>query len=187
MIHDDCLLRRYREGSQEAACELYQRYGARVRGLVQSRISPQLMQRIEPEDLVQSVFRRFFERARDGDYHVPSGEDLWGLFLVLTLNRLRTEETFHRALKRDIRRTVRGELLNYALEAAIPQQKETYEAFQLSLEDMLQHLPDQNRAMVELRIEGYEVEQIAQKVGRSKRTVERCLQDVRRKLKQQME
>ena len=38
-----------------------------------------------------------------GDYDVPPGEELWGLLLVIALNKIRTEETFHRAAKRDVR------------------------------------------------------------------------------------
>ena len=39
-------------------------------------------------------------RVRQGDYDVPAGEELWGLFLVIALNRLRAEEKFQRADKR---------------------------------------------------------------------------------------
>ena len=39
----------------------------------------------------------------EGDYDVPPGEELWGLLLVIALNKIRTEETFHRAGKRDVR------------------------------------------------------------------------------------
>jgi DNA-directed RNA polymerase specialized sigma24 family protein len=36
--------------------------------------------------------------------------------------------------------------------------------------------------MVELRVEGYEVAEVARKTGRSRRTVERILQEARLKL-----
>jgi DNA-directed RNA polymerase specialized sigma24 family protein len=48
--------------------------------------------------------------------------------------------------------------------------------------EALDRLQAQHKAILELRIEGYEVAGIAQKTGRSKRTVERILQEARDKL-----
>ena len=57
------------------------------------------------------------------------------------------------------------------------------EAFlQIAIKEALQTLPAQHQRMVELRIQGYEVSQIAEKTGRSKRSVERVLQETRKRL-----
>jgi DNA-directed RNA polymerase specialized sigma24 family protein len=50
------------------------------------------------------------------------------------------------------------------------------------IDEILQTLPPSQRAMIELRIEGYEVKKIAEKTGRAKRSVERALQDFRTRL-----
>ena len=55
---------------------------------------------------------------------------------------------------------------------------------QLCVEDALGQLPLQLRTMVELRIQGHEVAEIARQTGRSKRTIERNLQDVRVRFRQ---
>src|SRR5262249_542543 len=110
---DRSLLRRFRSGSEDAATGLYVRYVHRLRALVRARCSSELARRLEPEDIVQSVFRRFFRRVRQGDYDVPAGEELWGLFLVIALNRIRAAESFHRADKRDVRLTVNADAGNY--------------------------------------------------------------------------
>src|SRR5438552_13597295 len=86
---DQSLLRRLRGGNEDAATQLYLRYAQRLRSLIRARCSQQVQRRVEPDDLVQSVFRRFFRRVQQGDYDVPAGEELWGLFLVITLNRIR--------------------------------------------------------------------------------------------------
>ena len=106
LVTDSSLLRRIRGGSQDAATELYTRYAHRLRALVRTRCSSQLSRRVEPDDIVQSVCRRFFARVAQGDYDVPAGEELWGLFLVIALNRIRAAELFHRAGKRDVRQSV---------------------------------------------------------------------------------
>ena len=50
------------------------------------------------------------------------------------------------------------------------------------IEELLEGMPAANRRMIELRIEGYEVAEITEKVQRSKRTVERVLQGFRDRL-----
>jgi DNA-directed RNA polymerase specialized sigma24 family protein len=55
---------------------------------------------------------------------------------------------------------------------------------EVCVEDVLGKLPDSHREMVELRIQGHEVAELARRTGRSKRTVERILQDVRSRLRQ---
>ena len=50
------------------------------------------------------------------------------------------------------------------------------------IEELLEDLPEAHRRMIELRIEGHEVNEIAAAVQRSKRSVERVLQDFRQRL-----
>ena len=53
---------------------------------------------------------------------------------------------------------------------------------QLVIEETLESMPDQHRKIVEMRLEGLDVMEIAEKLGRSKRTVERLLQQARARL-----
>ncbi len=178
-VSDRSLIVRLRGGQQDAATKLYLRYAQRLRALVRSRCSNQLARRLEPEDIVQSVFRRLFRRVLQGDYDVPPGEELWGLLLVITLNKIRTEETYHRAGKRDVRVCTNSED-----PSIYPTRDEDTALLQICVEDVLSRLSPAQREMAELRIQGHEVADIAQRLGRSKRTVERMLQDVRTRLKQ---
>jgi DNA-directed RNA polymerase specialized sigma24 family protein len=50
------------------------------------------------------------------------------------------------------------------------------------VEELLQDLPEAHRKIIELRIEGHEVNEIATAVQRSKRSVERELQEFRQRL-----
>lgn len=179
---DHSLLRRFRSGSQEAATQLYFRYAERLRHLARAQCSPDLGPRLDEEDIIQSVFGSFFRGASKGDYDVPNGDDLWKLFLVIALNKIRARGAFHRAAKRDVRRTVVGEEGEEAL-AASPTEAGGEEMFlELVVADILERLPPQHRRMVELRLEGYGVAEVAAQTGRSKRSVERVLQEARTKL-----
>ena len=50
------------------------------------------------------------------------------------------------------------------------------------IEDLLREMAEAHRRIIELRIEGHEVGDIAASVQRSKRSVERVLQDFRARL-----
>ena len=170
---DHSLLVLLRCGEDDAATRLYLRYAQRLRALVRSRVSHRLAARLEPDDIVQSVFRRFFHRVVAGQYDWPPGEELWGLLLVITLNKVRTEEAFHRAARRDVRQEA-------SADPAILGSAEADSAFlQTSVDDILSRLPPAQRQVAELRISGHEVAEIAAQCGRSKRTVERLLQETR--------
>src|SRR5690348_15784884 len=105
---DHSLLGRYRRGNEDAARQIYARYACRLRTLAQAQCSPDLARREEVSDLVQSVFGSFFRGVKRGYYDVPAEEDLWKLFLVIALHKIRRKGNFHRAAKRDVRRTTGG-------------------------------------------------------------------------------
>jgi RNA polymerase sigma-70 factor (ECF subfamily) len=179
---DHSLLQRYRRGDQNAATHLYLRYAERLRALARAQCSPDLAQHVDVDDIVQSVFGSFFRKASQGCYDVPDGEELWKLFLVLTLNKIRAKGIFHRAAKRDIRLTAGGDYIERFLYAKTTPDDAALTVLHLVIDEALKRLTEQHKTMVELRIAGYEVAEIAEKTGRSKRSVERNLQEFRHKL-----
>jgi RNA polymerase sigma-70 factor (ECF subfamily) len=179
---DRSLLRRFRGGHPDAATELYLRYVGRLQALATSQSSPDLARRVDPEEIVQSVFRTFFRRANLGHYSVPDGEEIWKLLLVIALNKVRASGAYHRAAKRDIRRTSGGEAYDRAIESSPGGDEGALNTLRIVIEELLQGQSEANRKMIEMRIEGHEVVEIAEAVRRSKRSVERVLQDFRRRL-----
>jgi RNA polymerase sigma-70 factor (ECF subfamily) len=179
---DRSLLRRLQHGQADASTELYLRYAERLLALAAAQSSPDLARRFDPEDIVQSVFRTFFRRASLGHYNVPDGEEIWRLLLVIALNKVRATGAFHRAAKRDVRRTSGGEIFDRAVESRPDRDQDALNLLRMVVEELLQSLPETHRRMIELRIEGHEVNDIAATVQRSKRSVERVLQDFRQRL-----
>jgi RNA polymerase sigma-70 factor, ECF subfamily len=177
---DIALLQRFRAGEDDAALQLYYRYADRVLRLAAKNTSADLAMRFDPEDIVQSVFRTFFRRAASGQYEAPEGDELWKLLLVMALNKVRSLGSFHRAGKRDIRRTQ-----SIPAEANLTAAKESQEARNIlcmSVDEIIQKQPDSHRSIIRLRIDGMEVQAIADHEKRSKRTVERVLQTFRTQL-----
>jgi RNA polymerase sigma-70 factor (ECF subfamily) len=175
-------LRRLQHGQADASTELYLRYAERLLALAAAQSAPDLARRVDPEDIVQSVFRTFFRRASQGHYTVPDGEDLWKLLLVIALNKVRATGAFHRAAKRDVRRTAGGEAFERAVESQPSRDEAALRTLRMVVEELLQGLPEAHRRVIELRVEGHEVNDIAADVRRSKRTVERVLQEFRQSL-----
>jgi RNA polymerase sigma-70 factor (ECF subfamily) len=179
---DRTLLSRFRAGSEEAAAAIYHRYAERLRALARAQYSHDLAGRVDVEDIVQSVFGNFFQGARAGFYSVPDGQALWNLFLVMALNKIRSVGARHRAAKRDVRLTCDGPHFERALQTVTVPDREHHTVLRLTVEEALDRLPAEHQETVRLRMHGFEVSEIARRTARSKRTVERILQEARQRL-----
>jgi RNA polymerase sigma-70 factor, ECF subfamily len=177
---DVALLGRIRSGDQDAALQLYFRYADRLIRLASQNTPAELSPRFDPEDIVQSVFRTFFRRAAKGQYEAPEGDELWKLLLVMALNKVRSRGAYHRSGKRDIRKT---QTLETAHDQSDNQNAEEAKSILcMSVEEVIQKQPESHREIIRLRIDGLEVQSIAERENRSKRTVERILQSFRKQL-----
>ncbi|HEV3342166.1 MAG TPA: sigma-70 family RNA polymerase sigma factor [Pirellulales bacterium] len=176
---DRSLLRAISGGSDDAAAKLYRRYASRLRALAKAQSSHDLARREDVDDIVQSVFGSFFRAANQGLYDVPAGEDLWKLFVVIAMNKIRAKGNYHRAAKRDIRLTTGSEGLAHAGAAELASDDEAVVSLQLAVEEALAQLPPLTRQMALLRMQGYEIGEIGRATSRSYRTVERSLKGFR--------
>ena len=129
-----------------------------------------LAPRLDPDDIVQSVFRTFFRRVARGQYDVPEGEDLWKLFMVIALHKIRSAAAFHRAAKRDVRRATATGLADAATgQDLVAPDEVALATLRMVIDELLGALPVSLRIIVELRVEGHEVERSPS--GRSVRAV----------------
>ena len=161
---DGSLLRRLRKGEQDAATRLYLRYAKRLHGLATAQTGQDLKSRVDAEDIVQSVFRTFFRRAQEGHYEVPDGEEIWKLFLVIGLHQPGEGQEPDRVADQMAETTLR-----------------------MVIDEILLNLNDSQKEIVTMRMEGAQVDEIAQATKRSHRTVERTLQKFRELLQKQIQ
>src|SRR5690349_4164578 len=134
---DRSLLLRFQRGQGDAATELYLRYASRLRALVLAQRGADLAARLDPEDVVQSVFRTFFRRAAEGHYTVPQGEELWKLFLVIALYKIRDTASYHRAEKRDVSRTAQGAAFDRAAQSEAGRDEAALAVLQMVIDEIL--------------------------------------------------
>ena len=179
---DHSLLNRYRGGNQDAATELYLRYAQRLRGLARAQLSTDLAQKVDVDDIVQSVFGSFFRGVNNALYQAPAGDELWRLLLVIALHKIRSQGRYHGAANSDDHRTVSTDGIEPTLVSRAEEDRANGAFLQLVIDETLEGMSAQHRQIVEMRMDGLEVSEIAEKMGRSKRTVERLLQQARARL-----
>jgi RNA polymerase sigma-70 factor (ECF subfamily) len=178
---DSELLDQIQQGDDCAATALYKRYADRLLRLAEVQTGAGLAKRIEAEDVVQSVFRTFFRRAATGHYALPDGDELWKLFLVIALNKIRKKSDFHRAAKRDVDRT------QSIGNSQISSDDEASQILKMTVEELIAELPPSHRGVIHDRIQGFEVADLAERNQLSRRTVERILQNFRDRMRQELQ
>jgi RNA polymerase sigma-70 factor (ECF subfamily) len=179
------LVMRWQNGDQDAARELFQRYSERLMALAKTRLSAKVAIRANAEDVIQSVYRSFFVKAKSGRYVFERSGDLWRLLVAITLQKVRRQIEVHTAQKRNIHLEYR-EQPGWPSVSSDALAREPSPAEGAALADELERIMDRleasHRKMLELRLQGYNLDEIAAEMGVSTRTVKRGLQRIRQLL-----
>lgn len=176
------LVARWRAGDQQAAEELFRRFAERLMALARSRLSARLARHVDPEDVVQSVYRSFFADARAGRFVLQQRGDLWRLLTAITIHKVLRQAERYAAGKRAVGReqTPADDSSLFGLDAEVvsraPSPSEAAAAVD-ELELLMRRLTPMHRQMVEVRLQGYRIEEIAAATRRSERLVRRVLQE----------
>ena len=157
--------------------------------LARSRLSRRVASRTDPEDVVLSVYRSFFEGASEGRFTLRRGGDLWRLLASITKHKL-LRQVRHQSADR---RSVNDESpLHEGVEGRFPgrpPEPSPEEAVALAdeLEKVLSLLDVFGRRVLELRLQGVQLSKIAEDTGRSERTVRRMLVHIRELMARQFD
>jgi RNA polymerase sigma factor (sigma-70 family) len=175
------LLERFRGGDDRAAAELFDRYFQRLTALARSRLSARLAQRADPEDIVLSVYRSFFVAARAGRYTLSRGGDLWRLLASIAKHKLLRQARHERADRRSIEREIPLDGVDAERFVAgwLDPTPEDAVALADELEHVLSQLDPFGRRVLELRLQGSRIDEIAADTGRAERSVRRSLAGIR--------
>lgn len=181
----DEMMSRLRAGDAEAARDLFDRYAGRLIALARSRLGQRLRQKVDPEDVLQSVYKSFFVRHAQGQFHLAGWDSLWGMLTVITLRKCGRLVTRFRAGMRDMRLEVAPDAADDGWEG-LTRDPAPEEAAMLAetVEQLLRGLEGRERDMVLLSLQGASVAEISEQVGRTRRTVQRVLKRVHEQLEQ---
>jgi RNA polymerase sigma-70 factor (ECF subfamily) len=189
----DRLMDDLRNGSPTAANEVFHRFATRLRGLAGARLNPALAAKVDPDDVLQSVLRSFFEGHAEGQFSVRNWDALWAVLVVITVRKCRQlwrkYTTAGRNLSAEVRPTASGDDGEMPSWEATDREPLPEEAALLTelVEGLLRDLDPAHRPVLELRLQGYTVEEIAGRVGLAERTVHRVLAKVRDRLRQDLD
>jgi RNA polymerase sigma-70 factor (ECF subfamily) len=183
---DDLMARLYR-GDEDAAALVFRRYGQRLVALASGQLGPRLRQKVDPEDILQSVLRSFFVRQAGGQYHPHSWDSLWSLLTVITLRKCGYQVRHFRAGCRDMRIEVTaaaaasGSATGWEGVARDPTPSEAARLTE-TVEELLRGLEGRDRQIIELSLQGYTPPEISAQVGRTERTIYRLQERVKKRL-----
>jgi RNA polymerase sigma-70 factor (ECF subfamily) len=180
-----------RRGDGEAAAHLFGRYAHRLLALARGHLHGRLRQKIDPEDVVQSVFRSFFRRCSDDPFEFDSWDAVWGLLVLLTLRKCGRRVGHFLAARRDLRREISLTTAdNSGFAWDLPADEPT-PAEAAMLNDLVERLmtrlsSERKRRIFDLSLQGYSIAEISAEVGYYERGVERVRAEIRHLLEEQV-
>ena len=146
----------------------------------------QLRQKIDAEDVLQSVFKSFFIRHADGQFEPTGWDSLWTLLSVIAVRKCCKHWKFYQADRRDIGREAPIEDGSSAAWEPFDREPTPDEAVAVAdtVEQVMRGLDTRGREILSLRLQGRLVEEIAGDVGCAERTVRRVLDRVKGRLQE---
>ena len=175
------LVTNFKAGSESAAQELFDRYCERLMRLAKRRIGQRMVSRVDPEDVLQSAFRTFFNRVRKDEFSFQEEDDLFKLLVRLTVHKTLRQIAFHRAAKRNPELEAgQGSDAQDVLQqiSADEPSPETAVALVDEFERFMGQLPPLDRQVLALKIQGYSTVEIAEQIGSYDRKVRRILERI---------
>ncbi len=181
-------LRLLREGHPEAAQRIWDRYFRRLVRLARKKLHGRRFGIADEEDVAINALDSFCRNARDGRYpQLADADGLWRLLVVITAHKAlhlqRDQDRLKRSGGRD---TFIGPLDSEgnqpAVEQLIGHEPSPEFAAQVAeeYERLLGLLDEDQRAIAIAKLEGLTNEQIAARLGRALRTIERRLKLIRK-------
>jgi RNA polymerase sigma factor (sigma-70 family) len=187
--HWEAIVRGLIEGDPLVCTEFWKNYGERLSRLADRRLPEGLRRRVEPEDIVQSACRSFFRRVQERKLELDDPDMLWPLLCAITINKVRRQIRFHCRQRRDSRRE-QGVQAG-ADEPMQPQDfltsgdpsPEHVAMFSEQMHGVLSVLSEQECVLLEMKLEAYSNQEVADRLLCSERTVRRMLTGIRGKLR----
>jgi RNA polymerase sigma-70 factor (ECF subfamily) len=170
------LVQRLQAGDARAAEELFGRYAQQLTRLAERHLSRRVASRENGEDVVQSVFRTFFRRNVAGEFQIDNSDQIWRLLVRITLRKARAKGRYHTAGVRNVGAEVAGDDRAWLLAAAsrLPGPEEAVILVD-QIEALLRDLPPLYCQVLDMRLQGQGVTEIAAELRVARQTVYRVL------------
>jgi RNA polymerase sigma factor (sigma-70 family) len=178
-----------RDGDAAVVRAFCEQYGPQLERLADRHLGAAVRRRVGPEDVVQSACRTFLRRARGGELRLADSEGLWRLLCAITLTKAREQARFHLRQRRGLDREQPLAADDDSAAGARPPEDPRptpAEAAELAdfFEQVMKGLDEEERQVVDLRLQDCTNEEAAERLGVSERTVRRILKRVQARLTQ---
>ena len=188
MISEDpafaAILAGLESGDQQIARAIYERFIDHLVLLASQRLDRKLHSKVDPESIAHSALMSFFDRQREGEYELHNWGMVLGLLSHITFRKCLNRNRFHRQQRRNEQDVVQFEDWKAADKTPGPEEEAMLAEM---LEKALAMLHDDyRRQMVQLFLDGYSTDEVANQVGLSQRTVQRAVDDFRKALRDQI-
>jgi RNA polymerase sigma factor (sigma-70 family) len=175
-----------KEGDRAAAQPLWERYYRQLVALARKKLQPARRRAADEEDVVQNAFHSFFRAMGQGRFpHLDDRDSLWRLLVVITANKALRQLAHEQCQKRGgggVAVQPRGTEDVAALVQLVGDEPTPDFSAQVAEEyrRLLELLGDETLRQVAMwKMEGYDNDEIADKLGCSRRTVARKLEAIR--------
>jgi hypothetical protein len=159
------LLARVRNGDEDAAQRLVERYESAIRVAVRTNLSdPRLRRQFDSLDVCQSVLASFFFRLTSGAYDLSVPAQLSALLTKMAQNKVRMRAREQFRLRRDIRRLSQTGLENAQTRVCQAGPEEPVDDQDL-IDRALEMMPPEIRAIADRRMAGQLWPEIADAIG----------------------
>ncbi len=187
-------LRQLESGDPTSAGELYQHFCSRLQNLISRHIPASVRATYDADDVAVSAFHSLFMGVREQRYLLGNRTDIWHLLLTIAERKIAKRIRFETQEKRDIRRRLQNSVFVSPPSGprrdasggvnSLPSHEPT-PAFAAEVAETCEHLlgalPDDCcRTIALLMLENYTAEEVAMKLGCTRRTVQRKLLVIRR-------
>ncbi len=182
-------LKRIQAGDEGAARELLQRFESEVRLVVRRQLPKLLRSRFDSLDFLQSVWGSFFRRMRSSPTEFEDSRHLVAFLARAAKNKVIDEYRRAASRKNDMHREeplwVDGRRPK-DLPDPIDSPSEIAQAHEVygRLRDLI---PEERRSILELKAQGLSSKDIGERLGISERTVQRVLEELRRRVEMEWE
>jgi RNA polymerase sigma-70 factor (ECF subfamily) len=177
------LMTRLRSGDAAAAAVVFHRFARRLIGLARVHLDGRVRQKIDPEDVLQSVYKSFFLRHAAGHFDLGGWDGLWALLTLITIRKCGRVNRYFRSAGRaaETGGLASDDSGGWEALASDPSPAEVAMLTEL-VHGLLGDLPERDRPVVALSLQGYSVAEVSAQVDRPERSIYRVLERVRARL-----
>ncbi len=180
-------LSRLRRCDDATATEFFHRFRCRLIGLARQQLDGRLRRKLDPEDVVQSVFRTVLRRLAKGEFELGDWDSLWSLLTCIIIRKCGHWKEHFRTQAHDINRETDPQACaddsspSWEFLSREPGPEEAARLLE-TVQQMLAGLDDREQQVVMLSLQGYEVAEVSAHTGCTRSKVYRVLRLVRSRL-----